>query len=79
MSSGAGKEFDRFILRVADQFGKPYKIRQLNVQQQGSHPPPMPMFRAAKSMMVAEAAPMPIEAGESQVTTSVSGQIELAD
>ena len=36
------------------------------------------MFRAAKAMM-AEAAPMPIEAGDSQVTTSVSGQIELAD
>lgn len=63
---------------IAEQFGKPYKIKQLNIQQQGSHPPPMPMFRAAKAMM-AEAAPMPIEAGESQVTTSVSGQIELAD
>ena len=64
---------------IAEQFGKPYKIKQLNVQQQGSQPPPMPMFRAAKTMMAAEAAPMPIEAGESQVTTSVSGQIELAD
>lgn len=64
---------------IAEQFGKPYKIKQLNIQQQGSHPPPVPMFRAAKTMMAAEAAPMPIEAGESQVTTSVSGQIELAD
>ncbi|HEX6736547.1 MAG TPA: SIMPL domain-containing protein [Azonexus sp.] len=64
---------------IAEQFGKPYKIKQLAVQQQGSHPPPVPMFRAAKTMMAAEAAPMPIEAGESQVTASVSGQIELAD
>lgn len=64
---------------IAEQFGKkPYKIKQFNVQQQGSHPPPMPMFRATKSMM-SEAAPMPIEAGESLVTTSISGQIELAD
>ncbi|PKO90093.1 MAG: cyclic nucleotide-binding protein [Betaproteobacteria bacterium HGW-Betaproteobacteria-12] len=63
---------------IAEQFGKPYKIKQLNVQQQGSQPPPVPMFRAAKTMM-AEAAPMPIEAGDSLVTTSVSGQIELAD
>lgn len=64
---------------IAEQFGKPYKIKQLNIQQQGSHPPPVPMFRAAKTMMAAEAAPLPIEAGDSQVTTSVSGQIELAD
>lgn len=64
---------------IAEQFGKPYKIKQLSIQQQGSHPPPVPMFRAAKAMMAAEAAPMPIEAGDSQVTTSISGQIELAD
>jgi hypothetical protein len=30
-------------------------------------------------MMAAEAAPAPLEAGESIVTTNVSGQIELAD
>jgi hypothetical protein len=28
---------------------------------------------------MAEAAPAPLEAGESQVTTTISGQIELAD
>ena len=64
---------------IAEQFGKPYRIKQLSIQQQGSHPPPVPVFRAAKAMMAAEAAPMPIEAGDSQVTTSISGQIELAD
>jgi len=63
---------------VADVFGKPYKIKQLQIQQNGSHAP-VPMFRASKGMMAAEAAPMPIEAGESLVTTTVSGQIELAD
>ncbi len=63
---------------IAAQFGKPYKIKQLTVHQQGS-PPPVPMFRAAKSMLAADAAPLPFAAGESEVVTRVSGQIELAD
>ncbi len=63
---------------IAEVFGKPYKIKQFSVQQNGSHTP-VPMFRASKGMMAAEAAPMPIEAGESQLTTTISGQIELAD
>jgi len=63
---------------VAEVFGKPYKIKQLQIQQNGSHAP-VPMFRGSKGMMAAEAAPMPIEAGESQLTTTISGQIELAD
>lgn len=63
---------------IADQLGKSWKIKQLNVQQGGGMP--MPMMRAARGvMMVAEAAPAPLEAGESLVTTNVSGQIELAD
>lgn len=62
---------------IAEVFGKPYKIKQLNVQQNGAIAP-APMFRASKAM-AADAAPMPIEAGESQITTMVSGQIELAD
>lgn len=63
---------------IAEQLGKGWKIKQLNVQQ-GGHMP-MPMMRAARgAMMAAEAAPAPLEAGESLVTTNVSGQIELAD
>ena len=63
---------------VAEQLGKGWKIKQLNVQQGGQMP--MPMMRAARGvMMAAEAAPAPLEAGESLVTTNVSGQIELAD
>jgi hypothetical protein len=30
-------------------------------------------------MAAMEAAPMPVEAGESQISTTVSGQIELTD
>jgi len=63
---------------VADTLGKPYRIKQLNVQQNGSHLP-QPMFRASRAAALADAAPMPMEAGESLVTTTVSGQIELND
>lgn len=63
---------------IAGQLGKGWKIKQLSVQQGGGRP--MPMMRAARGvMMAAEAAPAPLEAGESLVTTNVSGQIELAD
>ena len=63
---------------IAEQLGKGWKIKQLNVQQGGQMP--MPMMRAARGvMMAAEAAAAPLEAGESLVTTNVSGQIELAD
>ena len=62
---------------VAAVFGKPYTIRHLNIQQ-GGHVPP-PILRASRASMAAEAAPLPLEAGESLVTTTVSGQIEVAD
>ncbi|MCL2344643.1 MAG: SIMPL domain-containing protein [Desulfobulbus sp.] len=64
---------------IAEQFGKPYQIKLLRVSQQGSFQPPPPIFRAASPMAAAAAAPMPIEAGESQVTTYINGQIELGD
>jgi predicted secreted protein len=62
---------------VADAMGKPYRIKQLSIGGQ-QYRPPTPMLRAAP-MAAMEAAPMPMEAGESQITTTVSGQIELAD
>lgn len=62
---------------VADALGKTYRIKQLSIGGQ-QYRPPVPMLRAA-SVAAMEAAPMPMEAGESQVSTTVSGQIELAD
>jgi predicted secreted protein len=62
---------------IAEQLGKGWKIKQLNVQQGGGMP--MPMLRATRVAMAAEAAPAPLEAGDSLVTTRVGGQIELAD
>ena len=60
---------------VADAMGKPYKIKQLTVNTSGRYI--QPMFRAAAKSMMADAAPMPMEAGETQVSATVSGQIEL--
>ena len=63
---------------VADQLGKKWQIKQMNIQQAGQYP--QPMMRAARGVaMMAEAAPAPLEAGESQLTTNIHGQIELAD
>lgn len=60
---------------IAGALGKPYRIKQLNVSTSGHMAPPM--YKSAVRAMAAEAAPMPMEAGESQVTANVSGQIEL--
>lgn len=62
---------------VADALGKPYRIRQLSIGAQG-YRPPVPMMRAA-AMASMDAAPMPVEAGESQISATVSGQIELME
>lgn len=63
---------------IADTFGKGWKIKQMNINQGGGMPP-APVFRGKAVMMAADAAPAPLEAGESLITTHVSGQIELAD
>lgn len=70
--------FNAKAARIAATLKKPYKIRQLNVNAGGHFPQPYPVARGA-AMMAAEAAPMPVEAGESNVTVTVGGQIELID
>ena len=63
---------------VAEQLGKGWKIKQMHINQGGGSP--LPIMRGARSaMLAAEAAPAPIEAGESTITTQISGQIELDD
>lgn len=59
---------------IAGALGAPFRIRQIAVQGAG-RPPVGPIMRSA---MMAEAA-APIEAGESTVNVSVSGQIELIE
>lgn len=73
------RAFEAKAALVARTLGKPYKIKRLNIQQSGVVPPPMPMLRAAKMEMAADVAPVPLEAGESQVSATVGGEIELAD
>lgn len=64
---------------VAEVLGKPYTIRHLSIQQSGQMPP-MPIMRASRAMAAnAAPPPVPMEAGESLVTTTVSGQVEVAD
>ena len=63
--------------RIAAAMKKPYRIRSMNIGGAGHYAPPVAMARAA--MMAAEAAPMPVEAGESSLTINVSGQIELLE
>lgn len=63
---------------VAEQLGKGWKIKQMHINQGGGSP--VPILRAARTaMLAAEAAPAPIEAGESTITTQITGQIELDD
>lgn len=62
--------------RIADAMKRSYRIRQMNLGG-GHQNPPQPMFRAAALM--AESAPMPAEAGTSNLTVEISGQIELQE
>lgn len=59
---------------LAESLGKNYRIKQLSVNVGGRFVPPV--MRVAKAMS-AEVAPMPLESGESVVTVSVSGKIEI--
>jgi predicted secreted protein len=67
--------FQAKAARYAAALKKPYKLRSMNIG--GGTNMPQPMLRAA--MMSADAAPMPVEAGESNVTVTISGQIELGE
>lgn len=60
---------------IAEALGKSYRIRQITVNTSGRIT--QPIYRSAMKAMAADAAPMPMEAGESQVSATVSGQIEL--
>ncbi len=61
---------------VAGALKKTYRIRQLNIGGAG-RPMERPMMMRASNMAAMEAAPAPIEAGESRVSVTISGQIEL--
>lgn len=62
--------------RIAANFKKNYRIVHMDINS-GSQGPIYPMARGA--MMKMDAAPLPIEGGESTVSITVSGEIELVD
>lgn len=63
---------------VAGTLGKKYKIREMSIGS-NNRGPVYPMLRSSKAMMAAEASPMPVEGGESQVVVNITGKIELTD
>ena len=71
------RAFETRAKLIADTLGRRYRIAHLAVGDHGLQPPPMPRMRAA--VMAAEAAPAPLEGGESRVSVHVSGRIELLD
>ena len=71
------RAFETRAQLIADTLGRRYRIAHLTVGDHGLQPPPMPRMRAA--VMAAEAAPAPLEGGESRVSVQVSGRIELLD
>lgn len=73
---GALHAFEVRAKLIADTLGRRYRIAHLAVGDHGLQPP-MPRMRAA--MMAAEAAPAPLEGGESRIAVQVSGRIELLD
>lgn len=74
---GAIQAFRERAGMIAGALGKKYKIREMSVAS-NNRGPVYPMMRA-KTMMAAEAAPMPIEGGESQIVVTATGKVELID
>lgn len=74
---GAIQAFRERAGLIAGTLGKKYKIREMSVGN-SNRSPVYPMLRG-KAMMAAEAAPMPVEGGESQIVINITGKIELTD
>lgn len=71
------RAFETRAAQIARALGKSYRIRRLSITQEGGM---APMLRAAPLAMAArDAAPVPLEAGDSQISVSIHGEIELSD
>lgn len=64
---------------IADTLGRDYRIHSLSVNYGGYMPPPFPMMRSEMMAAPAMASAPVLEAGESRVSVSVTGTIELLD
>lgn len=63
--------------RIAGNFKKYYRVVRMNVDGAGAAP--IRPFARDAVMMKTEAAPMPMEGGDSAVSVTVNGEIELVD
>ena len=75
LESGDTAAMSELLGKLQTSLGKSYQLKHLSVNTGGRIAEPM--FRMAAKSAMSDAAPMPIEAGESQVTANVSGQVEL--
>lgn len=71
------RAFEARAASVSSTLGKNYRIRSLVIDYGSSRQPVFPPMRAMA--MAADAAPMPIESGETDVSVGVTGTIELLD
>ncbi|MCZ4305463.1 SIMPL domain-containing protein [Zoogloeaceae bacterium G21618-S1] len=69
------KAFEARAKLVTDTLGRKYRLKALNINEQGG---PTPMYRG-RAMASMAAAPAPVEAGDSTITVQVNGTIELTD
>lgn len=64
---------------VTKQFGySSYVVREVSVSTNDPGSNPVPMFAVARSMSVQNDAPMPIEAGQTSVTVTVNGTVQMS-
>jgi predicted secreted protein len=72
------RAFEQRAGLIAGALGKRYRLHQMSIAESGSHPPIYARMRAAPAMM-AEAAPAPLEGGESLVGVTITGRIEILE
>ncbi len=64
--------------QVTQQFGySSYVIREVTVGSNDQGGAPVPMLASAKSMALTADAPLPVEAGQTSVSVSVSGTVQM--
>lgn len=69
------RAFEQRAALVATTQGKRYRIRHLNIADTAQRP----VFRMRSAPMMAEAVAAPLEGGESDVSVTINGSIELVD
>ena len=81
-ATALSQAISRYRAQAADvtkQFGySSYAVREVSVSTNDPGSNPVPMFAVARSMSVQNDAPMPIEAGQTSVTVTVNGTVQMA-